>query len=194
MQQRLGGTVHVLTIGPAAENLVAFATAMAEKGASVSAGLGSIFGSKNLKGIAVTGDSHPMAAHPDNLKEIVDYIRPIRAGSFNAPSPWAVEGMTRKDFCYSCGLGCSRQSYGRRQDQRYKSFCQAGVFYSGAAMRYYHGWNDAQMKATQLCDAYGLDTMVMEPLIGFLQECYQAGTCPRRTADYPFQDRQPGIY
>lgn len=185
LKQRLGGTVHVLTIGPAAENLVAFATAMAEKGASVSAGLGSIFGSKNLKGIAVTGDIHPVAAHPEKLKEIVDYIRPIRAGSFDAPSPWAVEGVTRKDFCYSCGLGCSRQSYGTEKDRRYKSFCQAGVFYSGAAMRYYHGWNDAQMKATQLCDAYGLDTMVMEPLISFLQECYQAGILSETDSGLP---------
>ncbi len=185
LRQSLGQNVDILTIGPAAENLVAFATAMAEKGASVSGGLGSIFGSKNLKAVAVSGDIRPRAAHPDKLKEIVDYIHPIRTGTFNASSPWAVKGVTRNDFCYSCGVGCSRQSYADKNQQRYKSFCQAGVFYAGVALPYYQGWNEAQMRATQLCDAYGLDTIVMQPLIGFLQECYQAGIISESNTGLP---------
>jgi aldehyde:ferredoxin oxidoreductase len=183
--QELGKTVRVLTIGPAAENLVAFATALAEKGASVSGGLGSVFGSKNLKAIAVRGDNHPVAACPDKLKSIVDYIRPIRAGTFDGSSTWALEGITRNDFCYCCGLGCSRQSYADERNHRYKSFCQAGVFYAGAAGHFYHGWNPVQLKATQLCDAYGLDTIVMQPLIDFLLECYKEGIITEAASGLP---------
>jgi aldehyde:ferredoxin oxidoreductase len=173
LSRELGSHAFILTIGPAAENLVSCSTAMAEKGASVSAGLGSVFGSKNLKAIVVVGDNRPQAAFPDRLKAIADYIRPIRAGTFDAPSPWAIEGLTRPDICYNCGLGCTRQSYNGENQRRYKSFCQAGVFYARAARDYYQGWNAAQLRATQLCDDYGLDTLAMQALIGFLQECYR---------------------
>src|SRR4030042_759381 len=49
----LGKNVSVLSVGPAAENMVVFATALADHGASASGGMGSIMGSKNLKAVVV---------------------------------------------------------------------------------------------------------------------------------------------
>ena len=76
IKAELGKGVSVLTIGPAAENLVVFATALADGGASISGGIGSIMGSKKIKAIAVAGDKRPKAAHPGKLRQIKDFLKP----------------------------------------------------------------------------------------------------------------------
>ena len=69
LKAELGKGVSVLTIGPAAENLVSFATMLTDDGASGAGGLGSVMGSKRLKAIAVAGDKRPVAADPAGLKQ-----------------------------------------------------------------------------------------------------------------------------
>jgi aldehyde:ferredoxin oxidoreductase len=175
VQTEVGKGVSVLSIGPAAENLVVFATALADAGASVSGGMGSVMGSKKLKAIAVAGDKRPKAAHPEKLKQITDLVRQIRSSTFDAPSPWAVPGLTKPENCYGCGVGCSRQSYKGEDGRRYKSFCQASGIYTMAAMKYYGKMNEVPLMAVRLGDGYGLDSAVMAPLIAWLIECYREG-------------------
>ena len=181
----LGMGISVLTIGPAAEHLVTFATALADSGASVSGGIGSIMGSKNLKAIAVTGDGRPKAANPERLQQITSFVKQVRSSTFNAPSPWAVPGVTKQENCYGCGVGCSRQSYPAEKGRRYKSFCQATGVYSMPAIQYYGERNDVPMMATRLCDGYGLDSQVMAPLIAWLIQCYKEGLFSEEQADLP---------
>ena len=133
----LGKGTSVLTIGPAAENRVVFATALADNGASVSGGMGAVIGGKNLKAIAVAGTGKPLAAYPDKLKEITDFVRRVRKATFDGASPWAVPGLTVPENCYGCGVGCTRQSYQSEDGRRYKLFCQASGIYSMPAMQYY---------------------------------------------------------
>lgn len=175
----------VLAIGPAAENLVSFATALAEGGASVSGGLGSIMGSKYLKAIAVNGNIRPVSADPDKLGQLVSYVKQIRLSTFNAPSPWAVPGLTRQENCFGCGVGCSRQSYKDETGRRYKNFCQATGIYSMPAMSYYGVPNDVPRLATRLCDGYGLDSAVMAPMIAWLIECYKQGLISEAQSGLP---------
>jgi aldehyde:ferredoxin oxidoreductase len=182
----LGKNVSVLTIGPAAENMVVFATALADRGASASGGMGSIMGSKNLKAIVVAGDKRPQAADPDTLKQISNYVKSIRASTFNAPSPWVIPGVTRPENCYGCGIGCSRQSYTADDGRQYKSFCQAGTIYGMEAMRYYGERNKVPLMATRLCDAYGLDAAVIQPLISWLSECFREGILSEEQTGLPF--------
>jgi aldehyde:ferredoxin oxidoreductase len=185
VQAEVGKGATVLAIGPAAENLVVFATALADAGSSVSGGMGAIMGSKNLKAIAVAGNKKPVAAHSEKLKEITDLVRQIRASTFDAPSPWAVPGLTRQENCYGCGIGCSRQSYKGEDGRRYKSFCQASGVYTMAAMQYYGKPNEIPLQAVRLCDGYGLDSAVMAPLISWLIECYRAGLISEAQAGLP---------
>jgi aldehyde:ferredoxin oxidoreductase len=181
----LGKEASILSIGPAAENLVTFATALAEGGASVSGGLGSIMGSKNLKAVAVSGDNRPYPANPEKLAGIIRYVKQIRHSTFNAPSPWAVPGLTRQENCYGCGVGCSRQSYKDETGRRYKNFCQATGIYSMPALAYYGKINDVPRLATRLCDGYGLDSAVMAPIIAWLIECYQQGLLSESQTSLP---------
>ncbi len=187
VRAQLGKRVSVLSIGPAAENRVVFATALADGGASVSGGLGSIMGSKNLKAIAVAGDARPKAADPERVQELAGLVRRIRGSTFNAPSPWVVPGLTKPENCYGCGVGCSRQSYRDAEGRRLKYFCQASGVYGMAAMTFYgRGSNDVPMLATRLCDGYGLDSAVMAPLISWLADCYRSGVLTEEQAGLPF--------
>ncbi len=181
----VGGGISVLAIGPAAENLVVFATALADGGASVSGGIGSILGSKKLKAIAVTGDTRPKAANPEQLKKIIREVKQVRSSTFNAPSPWAIPGLTKPENCYGCGVGCSRQSYRAEGGHRYKSFCQATGVYMMPAMQYYGERNDVPLLATRLCDGYGLDSAVMAPLIAWLIQCYREGLLSEEQSGLP---------
>jgi len=173
IRAELGKETSVLSIGPAAENMVAFATALADGGASVSAGLGSVMGSKRLKAVVVAGDKRPRAAYPERLQRLVEHIKSIRGSAFEGPSQWGVPGITIRENCYGCGIGCSRQTYSGEKGRRFKAFCQATGVYAKPAMDYYGEWNEVQLRAIRLCDGYGLDTAVMQPLILWLLDCYR---------------------
>ena len=69
MKQEWGKDARVVAIGPAGENLVRFATLLADDDASTSGGFGAVMGSKNLKAIVVSGNSKPTAANPEKLKD-----------------------------------------------------------------------------------------------------------------------------
>ena len=181
----LGKAVSVLSIGPAANNLVVFATALADGGASVSGGMGSIMGSKKLKAIAVAGTGKPTAARPDKLRDIVAFMRHTRKSAFDAPSPWAIPGVTRQENCYGCGVGCSRQSYVAEGGRRFKSFCQASGFYSKPSLEYSGTRTDVPLMATRLCDGYGVDTAVMASLVSWLVDCYRKGLLSEELSGLP---------
>ncbi|NLD38315.1 MAG: hypothetical protein GX654_15745 [Desulfatiglans sp.] len=165
----------VLAIGPAGENLVNFSCLVADDGSTVSGGLGIIMGSKNLKAILVSGNKRPNAYHNIRLQEL---LRPVRASSKATPCeklPWVIKEVNKKDICFSCGLGCDRRTYSEESGERYKFLCQSAVFYKNMAMRYYNDENRAhksQLCATRLCDNYGLDTAVIQPVIEFLSICH----------------------
>lgn len=67
--------VRTLLIGPAGENGVTFSALINDRGrAAARAGLGAVFGSKNLKGIAVHGTKKIEIAYPNEFKEKVEYF------------------------------------------------------------------------------------------------------------------------
>jgi aldehyde:ferredoxin oxidoreductase len=175
LKAELGKAVSVLTIGQAAENLVVFATLFADEGASGSGGTGSIMGSKKLKAIVVAGDRKPIAADPERLRELGDHMLKLARGAHPVSKVWwIIPGRTKSQACHRCGLGCTRQSY-IEEGKRFKCFCQAIDTYRLPAMDYYNSWNEVILLAMRLCDQYGLDSSVMEPMIEWLAQCYQEG-------------------
>jgi aldehyde:ferredoxin oxidoreductase len=173
LKAELGKDTSIITIGPAAENLVTFATMLTDDGASGASGLGSVMGSKNLKAIAVAGSTRPQAADPEKLDELTGRIIDIRRDTWKN---WLDEmpGAARLRSCYGCPSGCFRKSY-TDGGRRLKFFCQAMHVYRGAAMRYGKDADKATFLAIQLCDRYGLDTTIMQPLMEWLAACYREG-------------------
>jgi len=69
LKKRFGEDVAVLTIGPAGENLVRYATVISEFGRSAGRpGMGAVMGSKNLKALVIRGRAEP---EPFNREELV---------------------------------------------------------------------------------------------------------------------------
>jgi aldehyde:ferredoxin oxidoreductase len=174
LKAELDKKVSVLAIGPAAENLVPFATLLTGDGSSGSGGLGSVMGSKRLKAVVVTGDKRPIAADPERLHYLADRVfRTIKipSGDF----PWIIPGRTKAKACYGCGIGCVRHTYTDENGRHYKSLCQPVDVYRKPAEKYYGGWNEVILYAERLCDQYGLDTIVMQSMIKWLTRCYEEG-------------------
>jgi aldehyde:ferredoxin oxidoreductase len=183
LKAELGKGVSVLTIGPAAENLVPFSTVLAEGGASGSGGLGVVMGSKNLKAIVVAGDKRPKSAHPEQVRRLVDIIQANRTGKMAAMS--MVDGVTHPHACYGCGINCYRQVYSGDNGRQYKMLCQAGDVYLAPSFRYSGRKDGARLLATQLCDSYGLDTVVMQSMIEFIEACYKEGILSEKETGLP---------
>jgi aldehyde:ferredoxin oxidoreductase len=179
-----GKDVSVLTIGPAAENLVAFATLITDDGASGGSGLGAVMGSKNLKAIVVAGAKRPVAADPARLDAIADHLSKIRKDTWKN---WLddIPGKTTPRPCYGCTTGCFRKAY-ETGGRRYKFFCQAvHVYWNAAQQSRAPDWQETALLATRLCDRYGLDTTVVQPMIEWLARCFQEGILNDNTAGLP---------
>ena len=184
LKAELGSDVNVLAIGPAGENLVPFAIVFAEGNASGSGGLGAVMGSKNLKAIAVAGDKRPLAADPDRVRELAEIIR-VNRPKMDMPSMWGVPGLTHHHACYGCGIGCSREMYPAEKGRQYKALCQSSNMYMAPATKY-TGKNDgSHLLCTRLCDAYGLDSSVMQSMIEWIEACYKEGFLDEKQTGLP---------
>jgi aldehyde:ferredoxin oxidoreductase len=167
-----GQGVSVLTIGPAAENMISFATIFAEEGASGSGGLGAVMGAKKLKAVVVAGNQKPRAAHPDKVRDLASRIRKIIKIAPYDRTMWAVPGRSKLHICYGCGLGCGRHVYPGEKGRKYKSFCQATEVYYGPGPIDEEPRTEAHLLGTRLCDGYGLDTAVLYGMILWIASSY----------------------
>ncbi len=185
LKEEYGKDASVLTIGPAGDRLINYATVYADEGASGSGGLGAVMGSKNLKAIIVApSNNRPKAADPERLNKLADEFRDLRPPG-DMPSMWEIPGLTRERSCYGCGIGCGRHVYTLNGNRRYKSLCQASIFYAGAVMKYAGKTDGTQLLATRLCDGYGIDTSVMHGMIEWLNACYETGLLTEKQTGLP---------
>ncbi len=173
----LGDSVRVLTVGPAGDNMVSFATFLASDDSVGSGRLAGVMGSKNLRAIAVKGDRKLKVAHPDRLSRLRGEIRKLSTGYVE---PLLALGMLtprdrlKKSFCQGCPAGCVRSTYKKPDGGERKFMCEAAMFYETRAKRY-SGNTEAAIKATELCDDLGLDTRSVETMIMWLSRCHKAG-------------------
>jgi len=196
LNAQLGNTVRVVAIGPAGENRVRFANLLADRDASGSSGLAAVMGAKNLKAVAVNGSQKVAAAAPDRVKEIKKKFLGMMSGLdseyYDAVAPHheiIPAGRTKKDVCYGCtGKNCLRMNYQDEGGRKGKFMCGSSFFYIVRANRYYGKTSDVPFKANKLCDDYGLDTHVVEPIIMWLVRCYKAGILTEEGTGLPFSE------
>lgn len=184
LKAELGKEVRVVAIGPAGENLVPFATVLADEDSSASGGFGAVMGSKNLKAIAVAGDARPVAAHPERLRALTDELLRLRQGTYDPYVP-ALPGRTRRRACWGCIAGCTREVYRTDSGEEGKFFCQSANTYRRPAMKHLGQWHEVIFRANRLCDHWGLDTAVIEPMIEWLARCYEEGILTERETGLP---------
>jgi aldehyde:ferredoxin oxidoreductase len=187
LKRELGKAVAVLTIGPAGENMVTFATFLASGDATGAGGLAGVMGSKNLKAITVKGDKKVEVAERDRLAKIArevsqsrsSYIEPLHYAAMLTPKE-----RLKKSICRGCSGGCVRATYRNSDGYERKFMCQSGMFYETRAQRY-SGSTEAAFRATELCNDYGLDTRAIEPMMMWLNRCHKSGILTDGQAEMP---------
>ncbi len=195
IQKELGKSVRVLTIGPAGDNMVSFATFLASENSVGAGGLAGVMGSKNLKAIAVRGDKKVEIADRDRVSKLRARIRELSpAFTESMPSTGLLTPADRlkKSFCHGCLTGCVRATYKNPAGDERKFMCQAALFYETRAQRYYGKDTDTAFKATEVCDDYGIDTRAMETMIMWLSRCHKAGILTEERTGIPLS--QIGSY
>jgi len=196
LKREIGSTVRVVACGPAGENLIPFASLLADSDASGSGGFGAVMGSKNLKAIAVRGRGKMTAAQPERFIELCRYVREINRGyearygrlSYKRGIAKYASKMKR-DLCYGCIGACIRATYEADDGTRGKFMCGASLFYEGRARGYYGEVNDVPFFATKLCDYYGLDTEIIFSISTWLSRCHKAGILNDENTGIPLSKR-----
>ncbi len=188
LKKELGSSVRVLSAGIAGENMVPFATVLSEDDSAGASGFAAVMGSKKLKAIAVSGSSKAVPANPEKLRELTEYVRKLAKDRTVTPPtlkeiPFPAKHKRRA--CYGCIAGCLRAVFESSDGDKGKFMCQQSASYIDAALQYYKGWTDVPFNAARLCDKYGLDTMVMEPLVKWLHNCEQAGILTDESTGLP---------
>ncbi len=176
--EKLGKETRVMSIGPAGENLIPFATIFASGNASGSGGFGSVMGSKHLKAIVIKIDrrKRPRAANPEKLKDLAEQVFRLRTLNYEN---YGHVSLDKKHMvaCHGCISGCDRQEFPDETGRNYKHFCQSSGVYLGHAMKYngLEKGTEISRQANRMCDQYGLDTAVIQPMIDWLADCHEAG-------------------
>lgn len=186
LKGELGRAARVVATSPAGENLVSFGTLLADEDSSGGAGFGAVAGSKKLKAIAVRGSGRLPAADPDRLRELGNYLRALKKCTVTPHWPDPLQDPSMKKYaCFGCISGCERANFTAPDGTTGKFACQAGRFYRTRAQRFYGKWNEVPFLATNTCNAYGIDTDVIEPMIMWLLRCYRAGVLDEENSGIP---------
>ncbi|HEY87039.1 MAG TPA: hypothetical protein G4O06_03280 [Dehalococcoidia bacterium] len=185
LKGELGSSARVLATGPAGENLVTFATTLADEDSS--AWGGAIMGSKKLKAIVVRGKGSRLpAANPEKLETLVEYLRGLGGGvRRHGGSPLPPPLVREQQICYGCARGCGRGTIETADGIKSKFLCQSASVYMPAAFTYYGKPTEVPFNATRLCHNYGIDTRVIWAVLRWLTDCYKAGVLTEENTGLP---------
>ncbi len=186
LKSELGRSARVLATGPAGENLVTFATTLAEEDAA--AWGAAIMGSKKLKAIVARGrGSRPPVANPEKLEALVKYLRGLGYGSgYGLGGAFDAASLTRKQsICYGCVRGCGRSTCETADGIKAKMSCQNGGFYLFAAAAYYGKPTEVPFHVTRLTLNYGVETHALRAIMRWLTDCYDSGVLTEENTGIP---------
>ena len=207
--------IRTILIGPAGENLVAFASIMASiYRAAGRGGSGAVMESKNLKGIAVRGTGEVTVADPEGFMEVALAARralradeycwtrsyefgtaqgiigsneggtlPHRnfqdgrvADAYKLSGEYVSEKFAHPEACSACVFHCGR--FARIRSGPYAGTYTGGPEYETlASLGSKCGTTDTAgvIKAGELCNILGMDTISAGSLVSFAMECYEHG-------------------
>ena len=177
LKQKHGKKTHFITTGPAGMNLCRNANLMTDNEGSATGGFGAVFGSKNLKAIAVIGTQAPLVSDPAALNELNRLTIKLnkRDTSFN-PYPPDQISRTGKASCFQCGLDCVMRSTFRTQSNKeVVRKCQAMFVYYPWVMGRPGEPAETASDATGLCNDLSLCTMEMANIVQWISAGYKAG-------------------
>ncbi|MDM8537203.1 aldehyde ferredoxin oxidoreductase N-terminal domain-containing protein [Desulfobacterales bacterium HSG17] len=171
-----GTGVRFITTGIAGENLCRSANIMTDNEGSATGGFGAVFGSKNLKAVAVTGSGAPLVANTEALKKLNRETIHLnkRDPMFLPFSPDQVK-RTGKSSCYQCGLDCMyRNAMRTASGKDMVRKCQAMFVYFPWTARTGESAETA-LNATGICNDLSICTMEMYNIIHWISAGFESG-------------------
>jgi aldehyde:ferredoxin oxidoreductase len=180
-----GPSLRVVAVGAAGESMVHFATVTADADSSGAAGIGAVFGSKNLKAICVRGSGKVAVADRRRLAQLRKTIKAIKPEPRQWPS-LLPRAQLNKQICFGCIDGCIRQSFTTQSGETGKYMCQSALFYEIRGQRFHGEATEVSYQANKLCDDYGVDTRAVETMIMWLSRCFYAGILTDENTGIPF--------
>ena len=197
LKERMGAQAQILTIGPAGENRVRFSTVQhAEDNTAGHSGFGAVWGSKNLKAIAIRGTNGVAVAHPERLmREVLELgtykIAPFSGALYTSLYTKTKTAREHRPVCsQACTFNCQVGNYGKASDgRRIPGHCVGGIAwmtpdflkatrYSGGGVEIPPARNFGMCEEAELhelCNSLGLDSwfrLVMQP---WFVRCQQLG-------------------
>lgn len=189
LKSRTSQQAQILTIGPAGENLVRFATVQhAEENAAAHSGFGAVWGSKNLKAILAIGTKGVAVAHPDAL--VQEALKARNEKYSNLLGFLYDDGSQELAACsQACTFDCFGNFYGTHEDgRRVPANCIGGTWVLPDEIgltKYSGSWveippaaefdTEKSVSLHELCNSLGLDLwfrLVMQP---WFMRCRQLG-------------------
>jgi len=204
LKSELGKDVEVACIGPAGEHRSLISAIINRSRTAARSGLGAVMGSKRLKAVAVKGNMKvPLADEqktPFGTPFLVDVgvlsgDSPVRnwagVGVIDFPDfqPLAKEAVgerTMKKFaCYMCPIGCGGVMKEGTGEYKYAAGTRRPEYETTAMF----GTNclnnnlESVIKAADICDRYGIDTISAGAAIALTIECYEKGLITEKDTD-----------
>ena len=174
----------IVTMGPAGENLTRVASLVHGGGSGAGqGGFGGVFGSKNLKAVAVVGTSSLKIADPKGLRDAREWWDSIWNRGGGGGFGGFGGGASVSSACAGCGT--SRKCHNRtRVFGQDSDDCAESTFFSQTRQNAPSIPSDANARGMDLCQQYGINAM---------ETCFQ-GPMSFNTShnpDFPIQPEIP---
>ncbi len=209
--------IHVIAAGPAGENLVRYACLLHKgrdrEGVAGRGGSGAVFGSKNIKAVAIQeGSFDPVVDDSEALRELTigrmgplmeetemlqEYgtsglVNPVnemgKLGQRNNQSEQAAsetaerisgetlaeEYVTEDTTCANCAVRCGKHVSVESEGISQAKIPEFESLFGTATMQDVYDIKRI-MKANDLCDRLGMDTISWGVTVAFARECHQRG-------------------
>ena len=139
----------IVTIGPAGENKSRIASLIHGGGSGAGqGGFGGVFGSKNLKAIAVIGTSSIKVAHPAEIPGVRKWFE----------TTWPTGRRRGNGSVSSCCLGCPRGCHSREPVYGHDSdSCAESVWFNAPSPPYERTSSRDRLKATDIVQQLGIN-------------------------------------
>ncbi len=189
LKSESGEKTSIISIGPAAENLVRISTIFTDLAGSASMGYGAVMGSKNLKAIAVKGTGKVNTAHPDRIKTIREKISQMTGKGYHdiRETPIILPGtkVVKKTHCMGCPRGCNRSLQKRESGAEDIRKCQTGMFYYSWDTRLHGKSTDASFSAATIANDYSICVMEIVHILLWLDGCIEKGILGEKETGLP---------
>ncbi len=199
----------VLTIGPSGERLSRIATIIHDSGSAFGqGGFGGVWGSKNLKAVAVQGTGSVEVADPEELIRISEYMRSLLFRPKDRPpqitlhgyhrlnnllewgwrgEEWAKEFSTKAEACFGCPVGCRTNA--KVTDASIpagQAQCSQLLWYAFPNVKLHKRLTADIWKAAKIADSLAVNSWELEIMVEWLEAIHEAGIITEEDTGLPF--------